>query len=73
MTRAALASLRPLEGRTVGLALANGGRLDLVQLVSLPLRGLHTFWLFADGADLFIDADDVIDVWECRDPSRHAA
>jgi hypothetical protein len=73
MTRRAVARLRALEGCTVGLALGDGGRLDHVQLVSVPHGTLHTFWLFAAGEDLFIAAEDVIDMWECRDPSRSAA
>jgi hypothetical protein len=73
MTPAALTRLRPLEGRIVSLSLADGRRLDGVQLVSLPLRGLQSFWLFVDGEDRFVPADDVVDVWECRDPSHSAA
>lgn len=64
MTGPALSNLRPLEGRRVAIALIDGTRIDDCQLVSLPLRGLHTFWLFSDGEDVFVPVESVLAVWE---------
>lgn len=52
--------LRRLEGDNVNLALADGSRLDDVQLVSA--RGL-TLWVFTCGEDLFVPVSKVIDFW----------
>lgn len=74
MTGPALSNLRPLEGRRVAIALSDGSRIDDCQLVSLPLRGLHTFWLFADGEDMFVPVESVVAVWESStSPLSHCA
>lgn len=52
--------LRGLEGGNINLALADGSRMDDVQLVSA--RGL-TLWVFTCGEDLFVPASKVIDFW----------
>lgn len=56
--------LTELEGRKVGVALRGGVRIDECQLVSLPTRRARTYWLFTDGQDLVIPAEDVLDIWE---------
>lgn len=74
MTGPALSKLRPLEGRRIGIALGDGTRIDDCQLVSLPIRGLHTFWLFADGEDMFVPVETVLAVWEsASSPLSHRA
>lgn len=58
--------LRRFEGSTVSLALADGSRLDDVNLVSA--RGM-TLWIFSCGEDRFVPVTTVIDAW----PSTAAA
>lgn len=60
---------RRLEGRTVSVSLSDGSRLDGVALVS-SRRG--TLWIYDNGGDRFLAADDVVDLWECP-PARTAA
>lgn len=62
-------NLRRLEGRAVHLALADGSRYDDVALVSARR---NTIWVFCNGEDTFLAADQVVDVWEDV-PSRSAA
>ncbi len=69
MTAEQRSALRALEGRLVHLALADGSRLDGVALVS---AGRSTLWVFANGEDVFVPADGVVDAWEAR-PYRSAA
>jgi hypothetical protein len=57
---------RQLEGRTVSVALRDGSRIDACQLVAFPRHGSTTIWLFVDGADVFVDATDVLELWELR-------
>jgi hypothetical protein len=65
MTPGRMSDLRTLEGRQVGLSLADGSRIDDATLVSArPSRG--TLWLFSGGADLFVRAAAVVDAWEWR-------
>jgi hypothetical protein len=58
--------LRRFEGSSVNLALADGSRLDDVNLVSA--RGT-SLWIFACGEDRFVPVTSVIDAW----PSTVAA
>jgi hypothetical protein len=60
MTAEKRRELHRFEGRSVNLALADGSRLDDVQLVSA--RGV-TLWVFAGGDDRFIPVAQVIDAW----------
>ena len=69
MTTNQHAALRRLEGRNVSVALAGGTRLDDVELVSTRRS---TCWVYANGEDLFVPVDEVVDVWEAR-PLRSAA
>jgi hypothetical protein len=64
MTRRQTQELRPLEGRTVTVALANGNRIDGCQLVACPRPGIDTLWVFAAGADLFLPPSAVLAVYE---------
>jgi hypothetical protein len=66
MTRKRMGKLTTLEGRQVSVALRNGDRLDDVQLVSAGRNRVGTLWLFTNGADTFIEVEDVIDVWEAH-------
>ncbi len=52
--------LRRLEGAGVHLALADGSRLDDVNLVSTRGRSL---WVFDGGEDIFVPVTDVVDFW----------
>ena len=58
--------LRGFEGSSVSLALADGSRLDDVDLVSARGKNL---WVFAGGEDRFVPVASVIDAW----PSTAAA
>ena len=66
MTRAHLPELLALEGRQVSVSLRNGDRIDDAQLVSAGRNRAAAVWLFTNGADRFIAAGDVIDVWEAH-------
>jgi hypothetical protein len=56
--------LGELEGRQVSVALDDGSRIDDCQLVSFGRQSVTTVWLVADGADVFIPVDRVVDIWE---------
>jgi len=57
-------AIKRLEGGRVSVALRNGTRLDDCQLVAAP-RGCGTdVWFFAGGADLFVPAAEIVDLWE---------
>lgn len=60
-----------LEGRQVSVALDDGSRIDDCQLVSYGRDNVATVWLVADGADLFIPVERVVEIWETRLPSPH--
>jgi hypothetical protein len=66
MRQKRFAELRSLEGRQVGVALADGSRIDDCQLVSAGRAGVRTLWVFTNGADTFVPHHDVADVWEFR-------
>ena len=61
MTTEQKRGLRRLEGHKIHLALSDGSRIDDADLVSA--RGA-TLWLFTNGEDAFVRADEVIEVWE---------
>lgn len=65
MDATTVSQLSELEGRHVSVALKDGTRIDDCQLVALPIRRAKTFWLFTNGQDLVIRADEVVSVWEC--------
>lgn len=69
MTTAERRGLRALEGRLVHVALADGSRLDHVDLVS---AGRTSLWVFTNGEDVFVPLEGVADAWEAR-PYRSAA
>ena len=60
MTAEKRRELHRFEGSTVNLALADGSRLDDVNLVSA--RGM-TLWIFDGGEDMFVPVATVIDAW----------
>jgi hypothetical protein len=57
-------TLRILEGQQVSVALRDGARIDDCQLVSAGRATTSTLWLFSNGADVFVDLGDVVEVWE---------
>jgi hypothetical protein len=59
-------TLTMLEGRQVSVALHDGTRIDDSNLVSSGRRRARTLWLFANGEDVFVPVDEVVDVWETR-------
>jgi hypothetical protein len=73
MTRDVVAKLVHLEGRRVSVAFSDGSRLDDCELVSTGHKGTHTLWFFANGTDVFADAENVIDIWEVRPPPPELA
>lgn len=64
MTATQIDQLKTLEGRRVGLAVRGGERIDECQLVSAGRGEVRTLWIFVDGNDAFVPADDVLDLWE---------
>lgn len=58
---------RRLEGSSVCVALADGSRLDDVQLVSA--RGNLSIWLFDCGEDVFVALSEVVDIWPALRPA----
>jgi hypothetical protein len=69
MTRDVVAKLADLEGRRVSVAFRDGSRLDDCELVSTGHNGTQTLWFFANGHDIFAEAENVIDIWEVRPPT----
>ncbi len=69
MTAELQRQLRNLEGHRVYLALTDGSRIDDADLVSARRK---TIWVFCNGEDAILRADEVIDVWEAQ-PLRPAA
>jgi hypothetical protein len=63
MTTEKRRELRKLEGLAVHLSLADGSRLDDVDLVSA--RSV-TLWVFDNGRDVFVPVADVVDVWPAQ-------
>ena len=59
-----LETLTKVEGSQVSVALRDGTRIDDCNLVSSGRRRVKTLWLFADGEDVFVSIDDVVDLWE---------
>lgn len=69
LTRDRVADLRRyLEGRRVGVALADGSRIDDCELVSAGRHGHPSLWLYTNGGDAFVPLADVTDVWEVLGP-----
>jgi hypothetical protein len=64
-----MGDLRELEGLLVGLALADGSRIDECRLVAAPRANVSSVWVFSDGGDLFLPRESIRDAWEimpCR-------
>jgi hypothetical protein len=68
MTNEQRAGLVSLEGQRISLSLADGSRFDDCELVSAGRHRVGTLWLFANGSDMFVPVDDVIDLWEAPRP-----
>lgn len=65
---------RTLEGRRVGLALSDGSRIEMCQVVCAPRHGTSTLWvLLPDGADAFVPLTAVAEVWEVAGAATAAA
>jgi hypothetical protein len=67
-------TLRHLEGRHVGLVLADGTRIVDAQLISAGRPGLTSVWILVEGTDSFIPVMTVSEVWEIpqANPSQAA-
>jgi len=65
--------LRLLEGRSVSVALKDGGRIDDCELVSSGRKNAPKLWLYTNGEDVFVAQRDVVEVWEAHFPRRPAA
>lgn len=63
-----LRRLRALEGHLIGLALADGSRIERCNLVSVASG--DTVWLVVGGVDRFVALEDVIDCWEAEGGSQ---
>jgi len=55
---------RRLEGRRVSLALADGSRIDDCALVSAGRGEGRCLWVYNNGADTFVSAAEITDLWE---------
>jgi hypothetical protein len=66
MTKNRFSELKALEGRQVSLALADGSRIDDCQLVSAGHGRTGTLWVYTNGCDAFLSAEEVVDLWELR-------
>lgn len=64
MTDRQAARLRSLEGCHVSVALSDGSRIDDCQLVSAGRGKLRQLWLYDNLADIFVEHETVLDVWE---------
>jgi hypothetical protein len=65
--------LRSLEGRQVSLALADGSRIDDVELVSAGRPPLETIWVVVSGMDTFLSVAAVVAMWEPVSHQNEAA
>lgn len=61
MTSGGIDDLRSLEGRRVGVALADSSCIEDAVFEAVVRDRL---WLHADGEDVFVELPDVVDVWE---------
>lgn len=68
MNAAQLMSLRELEGLRVGVARADGSRLDDCALLGV-LGAKRALWVEANGSELLLPFEDLRDVWEVQ-PTR---
>jgi hypothetical protein len=59
-----LSTIRRLEGRHVGVQLADGSRIDDCELVSAARRAHGTLWLLVGDDDRILPLDDVENLWE---------
>jgi hypothetical protein len=66
MTKNGFSDLKALEGGQVSLALADGSRIDDCQLVSAGRGRTGTLWVYTNGCDAFLSAEDIVDLWELR-------
>jgi hypothetical protein len=57
-------SFRSMEGHHVFISLADGSRLDDVELVSAGHGRAATLWISDGETDSMIKASDVVDLWE---------
>jgi hypothetical protein len=64
MTKRQRSGLRSLEGRQVGVALADGSRLDGCTLVSAGRGRSSTAWFWTGRADVFLPLASLVDIWE---------
>lgn len=67
MTGGRADDLRSLQGRHVGIALADRSCIDEAILEAVVSEKL---WLHTSGDDLFVPLSDVMDVWEVTVPAR---
>lgn len=58
------ARLRGLQGHWIGIALADGSRIERCELVSAGRPGLRSIWVCIDGTDSFLPLAAIAEVWE---------
>jgi hypothetical protein len=63
-----MSDLRELEGLVVGLALADGSRIDECRLVAAPRSNVTSVWVYSDGDDVFLPRESIRDAWEIVPP-----
>ena len=71
MTRRQIGDLRELEGHRIGLALADGSRIDDCELVAVGRPHKGRVWVHTNGADAFLSLAQVADFWEVTARRAH--
>jgi hypothetical protein len=66
-------TLHLIKGRQVNVALQDGTSIHDCNLVSSGRKRVESLWLVADGEDVIVALDDVVDVWETDDHRPRAA
>jgi len=66
MTKADLAAAADLEGRVISIALVGGDRIDHCHLVALPRDKANNVWVYSEGDDVLLPAEQVLALWETQ-------
>ena len=66
MTKADLTAAADLEGRVISIALVGGDRIDDCHLVALPRDKANNVWVYSEGDDVLLPAEQVLALWETQ-------
>jgi hypothetical protein len=67
-----IATLHPIEGQRVSIALRNGARFDKCDVVSRTRGRNRTLWLVVDDEDVFVPVADVVGITSMSEPPTAA-